>query len=96
VTNACGVNRSRGRRSRLGVVYRIVDADRCALDACEGFNPQRDPARNAYEPIKTWSSFKEIRLNGSRCSHIRLDQAQLHAAPFLSISTERSCMTPNF
>jgi hypothetical protein len=79
-----------------GVVYRIVDADRCALDACEGFNPQRDPARNAYEPIKTWSSFKEIRLNGSRCSHIRLDQAQLHAAPFLSISTERSCMTPNF
>jgi hypothetical protein len=35
-----------------GVVYRIDDADRCALDAFEGFNPQRDPARNAYEAIK--------------------------------------------
>jgi gamma-glutamylcyclotransferase len=36
-----------------GVVYRIGDADQGALDACEGFNPHRDPARNAYEPIKT-------------------------------------------
>ncbi len=36
-----------------GVVYRIGDADQGALDACEGFNPYRDPERNAYEPIKT-------------------------------------------
>jgi hypothetical protein len=35
-----------------GVVYRVNDADRRALDACEGFNPHRDPTRNSYEPIK--------------------------------------------
>ncbi|HVH77490.1 MAG TPA: gamma-glutamylcyclotransferase family protein [Stellaceae bacterium] len=34
-----------------GVVYRIDDVDRCALDAFEGFDPRRDPARNAYEAI---------------------------------------------
>jgi hypothetical protein len=34
------------------VVYRIDDADRRALDACEGFNPERDPTHNSYAPIK--------------------------------------------
>jgi len=33
-------------------VYRIDDADRRALDACEGFDPRHDSALNAYEPIK--------------------------------------------
>jgi gamma-glutamylcyclotransferase len=34
-----------------GVVYRIDEADRCALDVSEGFQPGRDPALNSYEPI---------------------------------------------
>jgi gamma-glutamylcyclotransferase len=35
-----------------GVVYRIDEADRCALDVLEGFEPERDSALNSYEPIK--------------------------------------------
>jgi hypothetical protein len=35
-----------------GVVYEIDGSDRNALDACEGFHPHRDPARNAYEPTQ--------------------------------------------
>lgn len=34
-----------------GAVYRLNEADRSALDAAEGFRPNRDPSRNSYQRV---------------------------------------------
>jgi hypothetical protein len=58
-------------------VYRIDYADRRALDAREGFNPRRDSALNAYEPIKIVLLIQGDPLSLSA------------AAPFHAAGTER-------
>jgi hypothetical protein len=34
-----------------GAVYRVDEIGRCALDAAEGFRPDRNPARNSYQRV---------------------------------------------